>query len=99
MTRERFKDFIHKIEAIDELIDKLSELNIETLDCKEMYYAGEIFSEWLKEDFGEKGEDLVTWWLYEDVEKKIYEPDGKEINLENIDDLYSYLEAHYCTYG
>lgn len=99
MTREQFKENIRKLEAIEDIADKLTDIHIEILDCEELFYAEEIFFDWVKDDFGENGKDLVSWWMYEDVEKKIYESDGKETNLENIDDLYSYLEAHYCTYG
>lgn len=94
MTREQFKKCIREVESVSELSDKLAELGIETIDCKEIFYAGEIFFAWLKSCFGDEGEDLVSWWLYEDVDKIIYEPDGTEINIENIDDLYSYLEKN-----
>jgi hypothetical protein len=33
--------------------------------------------------------------LYEDVDKIIYESDGSETNLENIDDLFTYLQENY----
>jgi hypothetical protein len=60
----------------------------------------------MKSEFGEEGLDLVYWWLYEDVDHKIYESTedmkewyypGEEIHgkviadLNNIDDLYDYL--------
>ena len=51
---------------------------------------GELALGFLNAQMGEPGvEESLTGGL---------EPGGKEINLENIDDLYSYLEAHYCTY-
>ena len=99
MTREQFKKYIREIEEIAELSDKLADFGIETIECKELFRAEEIFFAWLEQDFGKNGADLVSWWLYEDVPKVIYEPDGSETNLENIDDLYSYVEGHYCTYG
>ena len=97
MTREQFKKYIREIEAVAELSGKLADLGIETLDCKELFYAEEIFFAWLKSCFGDEGEDLVSWWLYEDVEKILYEEDGTEINVENIDDLYSYIEENYVS--
>ncbi len=95
MKREDFKDCIRKLEEITELGNKLSDLKIGTIECKELYYADEIFFKWVKDEFGEAGEDLVSWWMYEGVEKVVYEVDGSETNLENIDDLYSYLEKFY----
>ena len=95
MTREQFKKYIRKVEEVSELSGKLSDLGIEILDCRELFYADEIFSAWVKSDFGEEGEDLVSWWLYEDVDKILYKEDGGEISLEDIDDLYSFLEKNY----
>jgi DNA-directed RNA polymerase subunit N (RpoN/RPB10) len=95
MTREQFKKYIREVEEIAELSNKLADLGIETLDCKELFYAEEIFFAWLEQDFGKNGADLVSWWLYEDVPKVIYEPDGSETNLENIDELFTYLQENY----
>lgn len=95
MKREDFKDCIRKLEAIAELGNKLSDLKIETIECKELYYADEIFFKWVKDEFGEAGEDLVSWWLYEEVDKIVYEEDGTETNLEDIDALYTYLLENY----
>lgn len=95
MKREDFKDCIRKLEAIAELGNKLSDLKIETIECKELYYADDIFFKWVKDEFGEAGEDLVSWWLYEEVDKIVYEEDGTETNLEDIDALYTYLLENY----
>lgn len=95
MTREQFKKYIRDIEEVDELSNKLSDFGIETIECKELFRAEEIFFAWLEQDFGENGANLVSWWLYEDVDKIIYESDGSETNLENIDDLFTYLQENY----
>lgn len=94
MDREQFKNSLRKVEAVSELSEKLADLGIETLECPQLFAASEIFFSWVKSEFGEEGDDLVSWWVYEDVEKILYEEDGTEINLEDIDDLYSYLEAN-----
>jgi hypothetical protein len=95
MNRKSFKVCIEKLEELTELGNKLSDLKIETIDCKELYYASEIFLLWVKSEFGEEGEDLVGWWLYEEVEKVIYEADGSETHLNTVDELYDYLVANY----
>ena len=95
MKREDFKNCVRKLEELTELGNKLSDLKIETIDCKETYYASDIFFMWIKDEFGEAGEDLVSWWLYEEVDKIIYEKDGTETNLEDIDALYTYLLENY----
>jgi hypothetical protein len=60
----------------------------------------------MRSEFGEDGLDLISWWLYEDVDHKIYESDDNApewfwsdekidrkviADLNNIDDLYDYL--------
>ena len=95
MTRQQFKKCVREVEAVWELSGRLSDVGIETIDCKELSYASDILAEWIEDSFGPEGKDLVSWWMYEDVEKVVYEEDGSETNLENIDDLYSYLEKFY----
>ena len=36
-------------------------------------------------------EDLISWWLYEDVDKLIFLPDGTTIDVETSDKLYDYI--------
>lgn len=95
MTRELFKECLRKVEAVSELSEKLSEFGIDTLDCKELFYGDDIFFSWIEWCFGENGAELVSWWLYEDTDKTITEENGDKVNLDDIDDLYSYLELHY----
>lgn len=33
----------------------------------------------------------LSWWLYESVEKKIYNDIGEETDVSSIEDLYDYL--------
>ena len=46
--------------------------------------------------FTEAGLDLFYWWMYDNVDKKIYRsPDlfsgEKELNVEKLEDLYHYM--------
>lgn len=85
MTREKFKDLIYKIQEHNELYDKLYDLGIDAINCKYMECAGLFFDELMKFEFGEDGADLISWWMYEDVDHCIYEPyegeDKKEFYL------------------
>ena len=53
----------------------------------------------MKKQFGEEWSDLVYWWMYEDVDHKIYAANQEEemlhgeviADLNNIDNLYDYL--------
>ena len=106
MTRERFKEVVNMMLEHNELYDKLYDLGIDTINCRYMETAGIFFDELMKSEFGIDGADLVSWWMYEDVDHKIYESTdeakewrypGEEVHgeviadLNDIDDLYSYL--------
>ena len=67
MTREQFKKCVREVEAVWELSGKLSDVGIETIDCKELSYASDILAEWIEDSFGPEGKDLVSWWMYEDT--------------------------------
>ena len=106
MTKERFKDLVYMMLEHDEFYDKLYDLGIDAINCKFSETAGVLFDELMKREFGADGADLVSWWMYEDVDHKIYTHSdeikewyypGEEIHgeviadLNNIDDLYDYL--------
>lgn len=106
MTKERFKDLVYTMLEHNEFYDKLYDLGIDVINCKYMETAGIFFDELMRSEFGVDGADLVSWWMYEDVDHKIYasssehkefyypgeEIEGRVIaDLNNIDDLYDYL--------
>lgn len=99
MTKERFKDLVYMMLEHNEIYDKLYDLGIDTINCKYMDTAGVFFDELMKKEFGEDGADLVSWWMYEDVDHKIYAANQEEemlhgeviADLNNIDNLYDYL--------
>jgi len=41
--------------------------------------------------------DLIHWWMYEDIEKFLYDSRSGEVinDLTELDDLYEYLEKYY----
>ena len=99
MTKDRFKELVYTMLEHDELYHKLYDLGIDTLSCKYMECAGIFFDELMKSEFGNDGADLVSWWMYDDVDHKIYAANQEEemihgeviADLNNIDDLYDYL--------
>ena len=106
LTRENFKDLVYKMLEHNEFYDKLYDLGMDVINCKYLETTGIFFDEIMKSNFGEEGSDLISWWMYEDVDHKIYAPSdkfkefyypGEEIHgeviadLNNIDDLYDYL--------
>lgn len=50
----------------------------------------------LKDIYTEEGADLISWWMYEDVEKYLYDKTGKIIeDLTTVESLYEYLTKTY----
>ena len=72
ITREKFKDMMYKMQESNEFYDKLYDLGIDAINCKYLEYAGIFFDELMRSQFGDDGLDLISWWLYEDVDHKIY---------------------------
>lgn len=93
MNKEKFKEMIYLIQEHDDLYDKLNDLGIDIINCKDAGIANVFFDEMMISEFGESGFDLIAWWLYEDVDHKIYAENGEDViaDLNNVDDLYRYL--------
>ena len=93
ITKKRFKELVYMMLEHDEIYDKLYDLGIDAINCKHLEFAGIFFNELMKKEFGDDGAELISWWMYEDVDHKIYADNKEEViaDLNNIDDLYIYL--------
>lgn len=84
------KDFIIKslteIKNIQEKKSQALELGIDILDFPD---AVDIAIKAISRLLGGK-EDYITWWLYEDVNKIIYDGD-EEFNVEKVEDFVEWL--------
>jgi len=78
-----------------ELWDKYRDiLNTES----ELYNTpGVLFDTYIYTIFNDEGSDLVFWWIYEDVDKIIYEDSG-ETDVNKLDDFLNYLYKHQKDY-
>ena len=102
MTKEMFKELVYMMLEYNELYDKLYDLGIDAINCKYLETTGVFFDELMRSEFGVDGADLVSWWMYEDVDHKIYAANQEEemihgeviADLNNIDDLYDYIVEH-----
>ena len=93
ITKKRFKELVYMMLEHDEIYDKLYDLGIDVINCKHLEFAGIFFNELMKREFGDDGAELISWWMYEDVDHKIYADNKEDViaDLNNIDDLYTYL--------
>jgi hypothetical protein len=93
ITKKRFKELVYMMLEHDEIYDKLYDLGIDAINCKHLEFAGIFFNELMKKEFGDDGAELISWWMYEDVDHKIYTANKEEViaDVNDIDDLYVYL--------
>ena len=94
ISREKFKRQLELAQSLDQITELLHDNGIEILESKLFNIPSELFSNFLYCVCTDDGADWVEWWLYEDVEKVVYEGD-KEIRLDTIDDLYNYLKTNH----
>jgi hypothetical protein len=74
---------------IEKIIDGYAVVRIGDYLIQEMI---KIISEWMEiED-----DDLLEWWLYEDVNKVIYIQDER-ISVKTLDELYDYIVSQRKT--
>lgn len=92
MTKEQFikrmnliQNFQSEQQTLSVLIDKITDgYSIVTIGD---YLVDEIIN-MIEEDLGYN--DILAWWLYEDVDKVIYDNE-KEISVRTLEELYDYM--------
>lgn len=90
MNKESFIKTINKYKQFIDTVDKLNDLGVNLYEGAIADSIDAIFDAWLTEFLNKEDVDTIYWWLFEDVDKIIYDED-KEINVEKIEDLYDYL--------
>ncbi len=100
MTKEQFfkrmqliQNFHSEQETLQVLINKLT-------DGHPVVTIGDFLVDELvnitTEELHIKDEDLLSWWLYEDVEKIIFDMDKKPMyNVKTLNGLYDYIIKEY----
>ena len=93
MTYQLFSKGIKKYQDFNEILDKLNNLGFHLVESNLIEDAYSIFDIWIESILNEEGQDLIYWWLFEDVEKIIYEDGKSNINVEKLEDLYTYMHS------
>lgn len=106
INKEQFIKFITNYQEFYEGIDRFEQaitgkrFTCNLLETDWGDAVGKMLDSFLESHFTTDGTDLITWWLFEDVDKIIYQkvdPDlfnGEEeveYNVENIEDLWKYI--------
>ena len=106
ITKECFVNFINKYKEFESAIERISNVisgrkySIDLFESDWYEAVGCMLDTFLQSHFTDDGMDIITWWLFEDVEHTIWhnvEPtlfdDITELqyDLETLDDLWDYL--------
>lgn len=100
MTKERFvkymnliQNFYSETDTIQELIDKITDgYSCITIGEKLINAILDIIEEGLHIP---KDDDILSWWLYEDVDKVIYDENNNPISVRTLEELYNYIISIY----
>ena len=100
MVRDYIIETLKKIKEHDEKVHKLYDMGVDLLDFNNTTSQLEksiptILRKEKDEPYGWI-QDLVGWWLYENIEKKIWY-DEIEVNVESVENFTDYLIREYGT--
>ena len=94
LSKEKFIQYLNSIKDFDHEVDKWEDfLKIDIFESplfRRSFDLVDIVVKYLS-DNNANIEDLINWWLYEDVDKLIFLPDGTTIDVETPDKLYDYI--------
>ena len=94
MTKEQFIKRMSLIQNWDSECETLSVLGEKIFDgyCVPQIgsYLIDIILDMINEDLHIEDKELISWWLWEDVDKVIY-VDEKEISVRTLEELYAYI--------
>lgn len=98
MDRELFAKQINLMKSFNYKIDQIRDFGIDLVETPLFDIPAQMFDNFISAVCTDEGEDLVFWWMYENVEKVIFEHDEegneKKIPLETVYQLYEYLDEN-----
>jgi hypothetical protein len=94
MSEEKFVETLLKYQNFLDVSDRLMDLGIDLTEGPVTMAIDTLLDSWIDAITGEAGSDLIYWWLFEDVEKKIYEDDKVVATLDTAENLYNYMKEN-----
>ena len=108
ITKEQFIKFITEYKNFEETIDKIYQnWGLSLVECDWYNSVGIMLDTFLDSHFTNNGCDLVTWWLFEDVDKLITqkvnsdlfnEESEIEYDVEDIEAFWDYIQKYKNDY-
>jgi hypothetical protein len=94
MSKEKFVETLLKYQNFLDISDQLMNLGIDLTEGPITMAIDTLLDSWINSITGEAGSDLIYWWLFEDVEKNIYEDDKVIATLDTAENLYDYMKEN-----
>lgn len=94
LSKEKFIEYLTAIIKYNEEADKWEDfLRIDIFESSLFQRSFDLIDIVIKylSDNNTDIEDLISWWLYEDVDKLIFLQDGTTIDVKTPDKLYNYI--------
>ena len=113
LTKELFFKFINEFKIFDEAVERLEiaisgrKYGCNLYDSDWYNSVGIMLDTFVESHFTNDGQDLVSWWLFEDVDKIItqkVDPDlfngasEIEYNVNELEDLWNYMVEYKKDY-
>jgi hypothetical protein len=99
ITKQILKDCIQLLQQQDEITKRLdlalSDFNSSFTVLETDKYTRQAFDKLLSLYINTYGLDLIGWWMYENVNKIIYNSDKTETDLTDINDFVEYMIDNY----
>ena len=86
----KFIEYLKSYQSGTTFLEEMDDAGLDLYETPLTASSDTLFQAWLEQILNEEGQDLVYWWLFEDVDKIITDNDN-EINVEDIEDFTKYL--------
>ena len=97
ISKELFSEMIQMIQEQNKMDDAIGDAMSKYTGSFAVFgdtHTRRALMKLLKEVTGD-ADDYISWWLYENVEKKVWLKDGTEIKLKTAESLYDFLKENY----
>ena len=92
MKFKKFEEAVVSLRKHNDGLHKLYDMNVDITEfCEEIEGVVDLL---FREVYSEEQYDLIMWWIYEDVDKYIYDSKTGKMtdDLTKLKDLWKYIE-------
>lgn len=88
-----FEEIITAYKENCDRLEKLEDLGVDLYEGPITAISDLLFDKWVDRVAIDDGQDLIYWWMFDAVEKKMYDSEGNVTDdIEDIKAFYNYLK-------